>query len=364
MKIELNKIKIRDLVEGYENNNENGVKGYGGKLDIRPPYQREFVYKDEQRDEVIKTVKKRFPLNIMYWVKNGEEEFEVLDGQQRTISICQYIQGDFSLNYQYFHNLDKETKNKILDYELTIYICEGTDKEKLEWFKIVNISGEKLTPQELRNAVYTGTWLTNAKRYFSKNNCPAYNIGKRYITGKVNRQDYFETALKWISDREDIEIEDYMAKHQHDDDAEELWMYFQEVIDWVKRLFPNYRKDIMKGLKWGYLFNEYSDKSFNSNHLEKEIEKLLLDVDVTKKKGICKYLITGEEKHLNIRAFPEKMKQEVFAEQDGICIKCEEKFKIEDMQADHIKPWSKGGKTIKENCQMLCNNCNRKKSNK
>lgn len=163
MKIELKEIPIKEVFAGYKNNNEEGVIGYNEKLNIRPKYQREFVYKDKQRDEVIETVRKSFPLNVMYWVKNEDGTFEVLDGQQRTISICEYVEGNYSINYQYFHNLEEDEKEQILNYKLMVYFCEGTDKEKLDWFKTINIAGEKLTDQELRNAIYTGTWLTGIK---------------------------------------------------------------------------------------------------------------------------------------------------------------------------------------------------------
>ena len=174
MKIELHEISIREITENYIDNAENGVTGYNGKLNIRPKYQREFVYKDKQRNAVIETIVKGFPLNVMYWVKNSDDAFEVLDGQQRTISFCQYVNGDFSINSRAFQNLTITEQQQILDYKVMVYFCEGNDKEKLDWFKIINIAGEKLTDQELRNAVYTGAWLSDAKLKFSKSNCAAY----------------------------------------------------------------------------------------------------------------------------------------------------------------------------------------------
>src|SRR5690554_6759538 len=193
MEINLKNITIRDLVKDYKNNPDGGVSGYGGLLDIRPPYQREFVYNDKQREAVIDTVKKGFPLNVMYWAVRDNGDFEIIDGQQRTISICQFVNSDFSYKDRYFHNLSDDEQEKILDYELTVYECSGTDSEKLEWFKTINIAGEELTDQELRNAVYHGSWVTDAKRYFSKSNCPAYQIGSRYLRGTPIRQDYLET---------------------------------------------------------------------------------------------------------------------------------------------------------------------------
>lgn len=356
MKIELKKITAKELSKGYVDNAEEGVLGYNGKLDIRPPYQREFIYKDKQRDAVIDTVTKDFPLNVMYWAVRDDGNFEVIDGQQRTISICQYIEGDFSINGLAFHNLQKDKQEQILNYPLMIYLCSGTDSEKLEWFKTINIAGEKLTDQELRNAVYSGSWVSDAKRYFSKNNRP--KIGDDYLNGVANRQEYLETAIDWISEGH---IEDYMSKHQHDKDAKGLWEYFQVVINWVEMIFTNYRQE-MKGVPFGFLYNELKDKKFDTEKLEKEIAKLMEDEDVTNKKGIYSYILTRKEKNLNLRSFNDKQKREAYERQKGICPKCNEHFEITEMEADHIKPWHDGGQTIPENCQMLCKQDNRLKS--
>ena len=359
MEIKLKEMPIREVIKNYVNNNEEGVIGFDGKLNIRPKYQREFVYNDKQRDEVINTIRNNFPLNVMYWATNDDGTYEVLDGQQRTISFCEYVIGNFSLNNLAFHNLTNVEQEQILDYKLMIYICTGNDKEKLDWFKIINIAGVQLADQELRNAIYTGEWLTDAKRYFSKNNCPAYNIASDYLNGSPIRQDYLERALDWINNGK---IEEYMSKHQHDQNANELWLYFQSVINWVGLTFVKYRKE-MKGINWGKLYNQFKDTKFDTNKLEEEISILMQDNDVTKKSGIYEYVLTRDEKYLNIRAFDDNMKREAFERQTGICVKCEEQFLIEEMAGDHIIPWSKGGKTIAENCQMLCKRCNGIKSN-
>lgn len=360
MKIELKEITIKELTNGYEDNNENGVVGYNGKLDIRPPYQREFIYKDEQREAVIDTVIKGFPLNVMYWAVRDNGNFEVIDGQQRTISIAQFVEGDFAYKNRFFHNLQSDEQEQILNYKLMVYFCSGTDSEKLEWFKTINIAGEELTAQELRNAVYSGSWVTDAKRYFSKNGCPAYGLGGNYLSGSAIRQDYLETAIKW---RNNGEIEEYMAKHQNEPNANELWLYFQSVINWVQAVFPNYRRE-MKGIEWGELYNQFKDKNFDSKKLEEEIKILMIDDDVTKKKGIYWYVLTNKEKYLNIRAFTPQMKRQSYERQDGICAVCKEHFEIGEMEADHITPWHEGGKTNAENCQMLCKEDNRRKSGK
>lgn len=361
MRIRLMEIPISEVAKGYVNDEENGVVGFDGKLNIRPKFQREFVYNEKQRNEVIKSINSNFPLNVMYWICNEDGTYEVLDGQQRTISICEYVDGAYSIDSRAFHNLTETERNHILNYKLLIYFCEGNDKEIQDWFKIINIAGEKLTDQELRNAIYTGEWLIDAKRHFSKTSCPAYQIGEKYMNGSTIRQDYLETVLKWISAKDNKAIEDYMSEHQHDTDANELWMYYQDVLDWVKRLFPVYRKE-MKGLEWGLLFNEYKDQRYNSDKLELEVQRLMQDDDVSDKKGIYRYLITGKEKYLNIRTFSDSQKRESYERQKGICSNCKEHFEITEMEADHITPWHVGGKTTADNCQMLCRECNRRKS--
>ena len=358
MNIELKKITVRELSNGYQDNADNGVVGFGGKLDIRPPYQREFIYGDKERNAVIDTVTKGFPLNVMYWAVGENGTFEVIDGQQRTISICQYVDGVFSINGLAFHNLPKDKQEQILNYELMIYFCSGEDSEKLEWFETINIAGKELTKQELRNAVYSGSWVSDAKRYLSKSS--RQKIGDEYLSGSANRQDYLETAISWISNGQ---IEDYMSKHQHDPNANELWLYFQSVISWVKAVFPKYRKE-MKGLDWGRFYNEHKNQSFDSQKLELKIATLMEDEDVDSKKGIYEYILTGKEKFLNIRAFSPNQKREAYERQKGICKMCGVEFDITDMEGDHITPWHEGGKTTAENCQMLCRDCNRRKSGK
>ena len=358
MKIELHELTVREIAENYVDNAENGVVGYNGKLNIRPKYQREFVYGEDKRNAVIETIVKGFPLNVMYWVKNSDDDFEVLDGQQRTISFCQYVNGDFSIGNKAFHNLTKTEQDQILDYKVMVYFCEGNDKEKLDWFETINIAGEKLTKQELRNAVYTGAWLSDAKSKFSKSTCVAFKMASLYMNGSPIRQDYLETVLKWINNGE---IEAYMSAHQHDPNANDLFFYFRGVIDWVENTFIKYRKE-MKGIDWGTLYNQYKDIMVDTAALEKEIAGLMADDDVTNSKGIYYYVLDRQEKHLNIRAFDNRMKRTAYESQNGICPKCGKHFEIEQMQADHITPWSKGGKTIAENCQLLCSDCNRRKS--
>ena len=294
MKIELHKITVRELTEGYADNAEQGVKAYGGRLDVRPPYQREFVYGEKQRAAVIDTLTQGFPLNVMYWATREDGTYEIIDGQQRTISICQFVNGEFSYMFRYFHNMQEDEKEQILNYELQIYICSGTDSEKLKWFETINIAGEKLTEQELRNAVYAGSWVNDAKRYFSKIGCPAAKIGSDYLTGAVNRQDYLETAISWISDGN---IAAYMANHQHDANAAALWQFFQSVITWIESTFKptKERKKIMKGVDWGTLYKKYKDEVYDSEAIDKEVAKLILDDDVSKKSGIYPYILTRKE---------------------------------------------------------------------
>ena len=371
MKIEMYEIPISEVVAGYLDSADNGVVAYHGRLDVRPPFQREFIYKDNQRDEVIRTIRKGFPLNVMYWSvsgKNdeGEDTYELMDGQQRTISIGQYVAGDFSIDHRGFGNLTTDEQQQILDYKLNIYICDGTEKEKLDWFKIINIVGEELTPQELRNAIYTGSWLADAKKKFRKPSGVGIKIGEPYVKGEPKRQEFLETALSWIADKENITIEDYMADNQHEANAEELLNYFRTVIKWIETVFPTPKgkkpRKEMKGLKWGILYNKYADKFKVS--LEDKVDALMADDEVGKKSGIYEYLLSGDEKYLSLREFRDNEKRTAYEKQKGICAICGEPFDFDQMQGDHIKPWSLGGKTVLENCQMLCQKCNLEKKAK
>ena len=378
MKIMPIQVTVADLTKNYEDKGDGGVFGYDGRLAIRPAFQREFVYKEKQRDLVIDSVIKSRPLNVMYWSKTGEDTYEVLDGQQRTISVAQYVNKEFSIkvngNDKFFQNLTDTERARILDYELTIYVCEGTEEEKLEWFKIINIAGETLTPQELLNATYTGPWLADAKSYFSKRNCVAGQMADGYIKGNPIRQEYLEKVLNWIADRDGLESgQMYMATHQHDKDANELWHYFQTVINWAKMLFPKARKNITDVQDWGLLYNKHHNNAhYNSNDLEADIRKLLEDDEVTKKSGIIPYVLSDrepyDEKYLSLRVFTEAQKRRAYEQQGHRCKLCEKngvykEYAFEEMQGDHVKPWSLGGKTTDDNLQMLCRRCNNEKSN-
>lgn len=358
MKIVLKEITVRELVNGYKDNNDDGVVGYGGKLDIRPPYQREFVYNEKERNAVMNTLQKDYPLNVMYWAVREDGDFEIIDGQQRTISICQYVTNEYFIDGLIFDNLLSDKQEQILNYKLMVYFCSGEPSEKLAWFETINIAGKVLTDQELRNAVYSGSWVSDAKRYFSKNSRP--KIGDEYLNGSANRQEYLETAIDWLSEGK---INEYMSRNQHESNANELWLYFQSVINWVKVTFHKYRKE-MKGIDWGKLYNTFKNEKYDSKLLENEITVLMMDEDISNKKGIYFYILTRNEKHLNIRAFSDNQKREAYERQKGVCVKCQKTFEINEMEADHITPWHEGGKTNAENCQMLCRNDNRTKSGK
>ena len=349
MEITMHEIPVREVAKDFIDDPNLGCRCYGGKLNIRPAFQREFVYNNEQRNKVIRTVQKNFPLNVMYWVRSDDGTFEMLDGQQRTISICQYVTGVFSLDYKSFGSLTATEREQILNYKLMIYICEGNDQEKLDWFDIINTSGEQLTTQEARNAIYACPWLTDAKKYFSKPNCPAQVQYKNYLKGSAIRQDFLETALKWIVNRDDLAaVENYMdaQKQNRTPTADDLWNYFESVMTWVAKTFPNYRGKFMRGLNWGILYNAHKDDKIDPAKLEEKIKRLILDDEVTNKRGIYAYVLDGDER------------------QGGICAACGKHFELTEMQGDHVTPWSKGGKTTEDNCQMLCKACNRRKSNR
>lgn len=390
-------LTIRDLVEGFTEDTKTGkVTGLGGKLDIRPPYQREFVYELDKQKAVIKTVLAGYPLNVMYWAKRSDGTFELMDGQQRTISICKYYMDQYSVDIDVagnkmiktFSNLG-DRQHQFLDYPLTIYVCEGSEDDKLAWFRIINISGIKLTDQEMRNAIYNGPWVTDAKRYFSRedgegfrseghaSNGHTYGDYVNVVGGKksekenaVVRQKLLEIVLKWVVDKYNREhdlpstdkmtIENYMDSHRSNADARELWRYYEDVIEWVKKTFPEYQP-IMKSVDWGILYNIYGQNTVSAAD-EKVIQILNRADEISNIKNVYLAVLSGDMKYLNARAFDKRDLHHKYAEQSGVCPYCKGTFEETEMHGDHIRPWSKGGKTEYQNLQMLCTSCNIKKS--
>jgi len=370
MTIKQTEVTVREITQGYTNNDEQGVRGFGGQLDIRPPYQREFIYNEKEQEAVITTVLNGYPLNVMYWVKRSDDAecpYEVMDGQQRTLSLCEYVAGKFSHDFKNFFNQPMDVQNKILDYRLTVYVCEGEASEKLEWFKTINIAGKALNEQEINNAIYAGPFVSDAKRHFSKSNCGAYRLGKDLVNGTPIRQDFFKKALEWMAEHETRNghrqtAVGYMAQHQHDPNANNLWSYFQNVLNWAMTNFSLKKfKKIMKGLNWAELYDKYRNETLNTEELERRISALIRDGEIQKQTGIIPYVLTGDERHLDLRSFPEDIKLAVWERQSHICPICGKEFDFEFMEGDHITPWREGGRTVTENCQMLCRECNRRK---
>ena len=373
MTIKQIEVTVGEITNGYVNNDELGVRGYGGLLDIRPPYQREFIYNEKEQKAVITTVLHEYPLNVMYWVKRSDDAecpYEVMDGQQRTLSLCEYVAGKFSYDFKNFFNQPKDIQDRILNYKLTVYVCEGKASEKLEWFKTINIAGKPLNDQEINNAIYAGPFVSDAKRHFSKSNCGAYRLGKDLVNGTPIRQDFLKKALEWMADHETRAghrqtAVGYMADHQHDPNANNLWTYFQTVLNWAITNFDMKKyKKIMKGLDWAALYDKYGSETLDTVALSKRISELMRDSEVQRQTGIIPYVLTGDEHHLDLRSFPEDIKLAVWEQQHHICPLCGKEYDFEFMEGDHITPWRDGGRTVIDNCQMLCRECNRRKGAK
>ena len=383
MEIKRTSITIADLCKDYINETETdiekGVYAYGGRLCVRPPFQRSFVYDQKQANAVVNTAMKGFPLNIMYWVDNGDGTYDCLDGQQRTISLANFVDGishfvapwlnnNRKTYYSTLTRVNPDLLDKFLNYELEVYICKGTKAEQMEWFRTINIAGEKLYDQELRNANYVSKWLTDAKRYFSKANvnstakCPAERIGGKYTNKNANRQELLEQVISWrIDSKEDADICQYMEDHINDDDASDLWNYFNDVINWITELFPGDYENGMKSVNWGHLYNCYGNDTFDSDEIHDKFIELMefkeskeLDISVAK---IVEYCITRDENLLKHRKFTESQRTILYNRQKGICPDCEQKFMKAEMHAHHIVPWYNGGRTELDNGVMLCKEC-------
>jgi len=386
MKTTLKTYTVKEICEGFVYNELEGkaLFGLNGRLTIQPEYQRNYFYADGKKDvAVIESILKGYPIGLIYFNKVGKDKLEVLDGQQRITSVGRYVTDKFAVKdengmEQYFNGIAKNKQEKIMQAELLIYECEGTESEIKEWFKTINIAGVPLNEQELFNAIYSGPFVTLAKAEFSNSQNTNIQKWSAYINGSANRQDFLERAFEWVSRGK---IGDYMSKHRKDTNINELKTYFNSVIDWISKIFIDVESE-MRGLEWGRLYEEYHKKRYDPKKISEAIHRLYADPYVKNRRGVFEYILGGEKdtKLLDVRVFDDATKKAVYTiqtdkakkEEKSNCPLCtigheankSKIWKIDEMDADHVSAWSKGGKTDIKNCQMLCKSHNRAKGNK
>lgn len=379
-------LTVADICKGFVYNEYEGkgLFGLSGKLTIQPEYQRNYIYADGKKDvAVVDSLLKEYPLGLIYFVKVGEDKYEVLDGQQRITSFGRYVTGKFPIidsngTPRYFSGLPEDMRKRIMEAPLTIYICEGEESEIKEWFKTINIAGVPLNEQELANAIHSGPFVTKAKEVFSNSQNANIQKWSAYISGSVLRQDYLRTALDWVSKGN---IDAYMSKHRFDNNINELETYFNSVIDWISSVFIDVDSK-MRGLEWGELYEKYHTQSYDPQEVSSRVRALLEDSYVHEKKGIWEYVLDSCQRPelLNVRVFDESTKKSVYYKQTqeatdkGVsnCPLCAvgsnsnkiRIWKLNEMDADHVTAWSKGGATDINNCEMLCKTHNRAKGNR
>lgn len=378
---------VGDICKGfvYDQNENKGLYGLDGQLIIQPEYQRNYIYGDGKRDvAVVDSLLKGYPLGLIYFVKNSDGKYEVLDGQQRITSFARFVNKSWPFAVEkegktrYFDSLDKDDQKRITGAKLTIYVCEGEPSEIQEWFETINIAGVPLVKQELRNAAYHGPFVTAARAEYSNTGNANMARWRTYVSGDPKRQAILETALDWVSAGE---IDEYMAKHRNDTNIDELRNNFETVISWVDITFLDTFKE-MRSVNWGKLYREYHTRAYSSTEVQIHVKKLMYDDQVTNKRGIFEYVLGGEQDKslLNVRVFDERTKRKVYKKQTedakakGVsnCPLCAQSdgpnkdriYKLNEMDADHVTAWSKGGSTSEDNCQMLCKTHNRVKGNR
>lgn len=378
---------VGDLCKGFifDKNEGKGLFGLDGKLIIQPEYQRNYIYGDGKKDvAVVESLLKGYPIGLIYFVKNSDGLYEVLDGQQRITSFARYVNNTWPFAVEingkprYYDSLDPDEKQRIVNSKLTIYVCEGEPSEIQQWFETINIAGVPLVKQELRNAAYHGPFVTKARAIFSNTTNANMNRWQTYVRGDPRRQALLETALNWVSNGK---IDEYMAKHRYDSVITELTNHFDTVIDWIDSLFE-YTGSEVCGLDWGRLYTEYHTRSYSKEKITSRVNQLLIDTQVTDKRGIFEYILGGEENTslLNIRVFDDKTKKQVYETQTQTakknntsnCPLCalgsnnnsKRIYKLNEMDADHVTAWSMGGSSNSSNCQMLCKTHNRSKGNR
>lgn len=378
---------VGDICEGfiYDRNEDKGLFGLDGKLIIQPEYQRNYIYGDGKKDvAVIQSLLKGYPLGLIYFVKNADGMYEVLDGQQRITSFARFVKHTwpFAVEWKgrirYMDSLDQDDQDRIRNAHLTIYVCEGEPSEIQEWFETINIAGVPLVKQELRNASFHGLFVTSARSVFSNTGNANMNRWKTYIKGDPKRQAILEAALDWVSDGN---IDEYMAAHRYDTNIDELKNHFDTVIDWIDSIFE-YTGSEVCGLEWGRLYRQYHTTAYSKTEITEKVNRLLADSQVTNSKGVFEYILGGEQdcSLLNIRVFDDRTKKAVYERQTTAATRRNKSncplcaagrdsnmrriYKLSEMEADHVTAWSRGGSTTAANCQMLCKTHNRAKGNR
>jgi hypothetical protein len=381
-------ITVADICDGFVYNQleGKGLFGLGGKLTIQPEYQRNYIYKDidggKKEQDVIHSLLKKYPLGLIYFNKVGKDKFEVLDGQQRITSIGRFVTGKFAImegdDPKYFDSLPADQRAIIEKSRLLVYECEGVEKEIKDWFETINIAGVRLEPQERLNAIFSGPFVTLAKAEFSNSGNANIQKWSTYIKGGANRQDFLERALEWVSKGN---ISEYMSRHRYDNDIDELKTYFNTVIDWVSSVFNDVKKE-MQGLEWGRLYEQYHSQSYDPKKVSTDVRRLYGDPYIKKKRGIFEYILGGQKdlRLLEVRVFDDATKHSVYEKQTSVakakrksnCPLCavghgankSRIYELDEMDADHVSAWSKGGDSSSKNCQMLCITHNRAKGNR
>jgi len=380
-------ITVKEICEGFVYNEleGKGLFGLAGRLTIQPEYQRNYIYASDggkREMAVVKSVLQGYPIGLIYFNKISDNKLEVLDGQQRITSLGRFVKDKFAIKdengMQYFGGLAKDKKEKILETKLLIYECEGNESEIKEWFKTINIVGVPLNNQELLNAVFSGQFVTLCKEEFSNSQNANIQKWSAYISGSVNRQDFLERGLDWVSKGN---ISDYMSSHRNDNNITELKNYFNSVIDWVSTVFVDVESE-MRGIEWGRLYEAYHKQPYNSQKVSKQVKELYSDPYIKNRKGVFEYILGGstDTKLLDVRVFDEATKKSVYAKQTKVAEKKEISncqfcaignnsnkariYKLKEMDADHVTAWSKGGATDIKNCELLCKTHNRAKGNR
>jgi len=386
---ELHHYTVEEIVEGFVYNEleAKGLYGLGGRLTIQPEYQRNYIYNDGKKDvAVIDSLLKGYPLGLIYFNVADDGQLEVLDGQQRITSVGRFVTGKFAIKVdgreQSFSSLPADQQTKIMSSDLLVYHCQGTESDIKAWFETINIAGVPLSRQELLNAIFSGPFVTAAKAEFSNSGNANMMKWKTYVRGEANRQQVLEVALSWVASFHHLSIDGYMKDHRHDTNITELKTYFISVIDWVSTVFPGAPAKEMCGLDWGRLYEAYHTRPYTPSVMETQVQTLRADSAVTDKKGIYEYLLGGKQdtKLLNVRVFSDPVKAAVYERQtaeakangESNCPLCALRenpnqkriYRLDEMDADHVAAWSRGGDTTEANCEMLCSTHNRAKGNR